>query len=405
MEQDFHYRHIHAGAHISLKEFPTAWKIITTTLTTMSSIIPIDLLSAATNPLYFSNLVTTNISNPTTISLLAYNESFHSLMGENATARQLYNLDWPAFHEMGTYNKKTNSIYITSNYISLSNPINTTIIDLGKNYSLTSTRYPNLHAPNGGTSYYPPGSPGFPNGHNGTTTPSHLLFCDEGDLENYSSLVSIDPSTNTSTTILNSFLGRNFSSVNDVRQHPITGDIWFTDAQYGYFQAFRPQPDIPNQVYRFTPSTGEIAVVADGFDQSNGLEFSPDGKTLYVTDTGAQHFSPNATRPATIYAFDISSADQFKTLSNRRTFAYADTGFPDGIHADVEGNVWAACGDGVHVWSEGGTLLGKIWIGVESNNFAFLPGGVLVFSNEQLWVVEGVAVRGREICRDFGVCG
>lgn len=81
-------------------------------------------------------------------------------------------------------------------------------------------------------------------------------------------------------------------------------------------------------MYRFEPTTGVIQVVADGFDQSNGLEFSPDLKTLYVTDTGAQHFTANQSRPATIYAFDVS--DDMKRLENRRTFAYADNGFPDG---------------------------------------------------------------------------
>jgi gluconolactonase len=398
---------IHAGAHITYDSYnpvnssssvTTIWKFLLTTLyVKMSSIIPVNLLAAATDLSYFSNLVTTNISNPTTIQLLAYNENFTNLLGADATARQLYNLDWQAFHEMGTFNKETNSVYITSNYVSLDNPINITILDLGNNYSLTSTRYAGVNEANGGTAWYPP-SLSLGNG----TTPPRLLFCDEGDFEHDSALVSVDPVTGESTVVLNNFLGRNFSSINDVRQHPLTGDLWFTDADYGYFQHFRPLPTIPKQVYRFDPRTGEIAVVADGFDQSNGLEFSPDLKTLYVTDTGAQHFSPNLTRPATIYAYDVT--EDGKRLKNRRTFAYADSGFPDGIHTDTEGNVWAGCGDGIHIWNPAGVLLGKIWLGVESNNFAFLPGKVLVFSNAQLWVVENVKAVGREICRDFGVC-
>ncbi|KAF2644646.1 calcium-dependent phosphotriesterase [Massarina eburnea CBS 473.64] len=393
---------IHAGAHISYNDIvpalPVIWKFVTTTLVTMSSIIPVDLLSAATNPSYFSNLVTTNASNPTNIALLSYNDTFrNNVLGSNASARQLQNLDWQAFHEMGTYNRKTNSVYVTSNYVSLDNPINITVIDLGNNYSIKSTRFKDVNEANGGTNWYPPGS----DQSNGTTPP-RLLFCDEGDFDAYSGLVSVDPETGDSEVVLNNFGGRNFSSVNDARQHPVTGDLWFTDADYGYFQNFRPAPTIPKQVYRFNPSTGEIAVVADGFSQCNGLEFSPDLKTLYVTDTGAQEFGQNLTRPATIYAFDI--LPDARTLGNRRTFAYVDNGFPDGIHADTDGNVWAGCGDGLHVWSPDGTLLGKIWVGVASNNFAFLPGKVLVFSNAQLWIVEGIKAVGREICRDFGVC-
>jgi gluconolactonase len=396
MAEEYHDNAIAAGVHLSSKTFPTIWKIVTQTIVKMSSIIPVDLLAVATNPHYFQNLVTTNVSNPTRISLLSYNDTFATdILGDSATARQLYSLPWEAFHEMGTYNKPTNSLYVTSNYQSLSDPINITIIDLGNDYAITSTQFTDVAEANGGTNWYPPGTSPTDG-----STPPRLLFCDEGDFDQYSKLVSVDPVTNQSEVILNNFLGRNFSSINDARQHPITGDIWFTDAQYGYFQDFRPIPTIPNQVYRFNPSTGEIQVVADGFDQSNGLEFSPDLKTLYVTDTGAQHFTANTSRPATIYAFDVIDE---KLLANRRTFAYVDDGFPDGIHTDTDGNVWAGCGDGLHVWNPEGTLLGKVWIGVVSNNFAFLPGAVLVFSNSQLWIVENIKAVGREICRDFGV--
>lgn len=374
------------------------WKIVITTILAamMSSIIRVDLLAYATNPSYINTLVTTNLSNPTTIELLAYDQSFSSVIGEQATTRQLYSLDWQAFHEAGVYSKDTNKLYITSNWAGdLNNPINVTVIDLANNYSLTSTRYSELAEPNGGSSYFPPGTEG-----NGSF-PSRVLYCDEGSESDPSALVSVDPVTGASEKILTSFLGRNFSSINDVKQHPETGDLWFTDADYGYFQSFRPMPTIPKQVYRFSPKTGAIAVVADGFVQPNGVEFSPDLKTLYVSDTGAAGFDTNLTRPATLYAFDVINK---RILAGRRTFAYADNGFPDGVHCDTEGNVWAGCGDGIHIWNSEGTLLGKIWTGLETNNFAFLPGAVMVFANAQLWLVDNITAKGREICKDFGVC-
>lgn len=374
------------------------WKTIITTVVVaiMSSIVSVDLLSYATNPGYLSTLATTNTSNPTTIELLAYDSSFASVIGEQATARQLYSLDYQAFHEAGVYNKQTNKLYVTSNWAGdLNNPINVTIIDLANNYSLSSTHYSALAEANGATSYFPPGTA------SNDSFPPRVLYCDEGDFNSPSALVSVDPVTGTSEKILTSYLGRNFSSLNDVRQHPETGDLWFTDADYGYFQDFRPAPTIPKQVYRFSPSTGEIAVVADGFVQPNGLDFSHDLKTLYVSDTGAQGFEKNLTRPASLYAFDVVNK---KNLAGRRTFAYADNGFPDGVHCDTEGNVWAGCGDGLHVWDSEGKLLGKIWTGLETNNFAFLPGAVMVFTNAQLWIVENLKAKGREVCKDFGVC-
>lgn len=239
------------------------------------SIVNVDLLALATNPLYFTTLAATNITKPA-ISLLSYDSSFaESVIYPNATATLLSDQPWQAFHEGGVYDTATHALYVSSNYESLDDPINMTIIYLNDDYSvnnITSSQFPNLWEANGGTSYYPVNS-------NVSEPPSHQIWCDEGDFVHYSGLVDVNVPANTSAVVVNNFLGdRNYSSVNDVRQHPITGDLWFTDAAYGYFQNFRPVPTIPQQVYRFEPGTGVLQVVADGFDQSNGLVslvFSP----------------------------------------------------------------------------------------------------------------------------------
>lgn len=162
------------------------------------------------------------------------------------------------------------------------------------------------------------------------------MYYDKGDFKHYSQLVAVDPNTKTSEVLLTSFLGRNFLSVNDIRQHPITGDLWFTDADYRYFQNFRSQATQPKQVYCFKPKTGIIQVVANSFVKPNSLEFSPDLKTLYVSDTRSQQFTFNGTEPSTIYAFNIVGR---KRLANKRTFAFVDSGFPDSVHYDTKGNV------------------------------------------------------------------
>ena len=55
---------------------------------------------------------------------------------------------------------------------------------------------------------------------------------------------------------------------------------------------FRPLPSIRPQVYRFEPNTGIVQAVADYFIAPNGLELTPDAKSVYVTDTGSHTF-PN----------------------------------------------------------------------------------------------------------------
>ncbi|PFH59238.1 hypothetical protein XA68_12637 [Ophiocordyceps unilateralis] len=347
----------------------------------------VDLTAAATDALYFAKLPVP------AISLRSYHADFPQLLGPEARARKVWDLEWEAFHEAGVYNRRDNSLYISSNFKSLDDNINITVVSLDSDqYPIRSIQFADLAMANGGSSYYPPGS-------SRNDTPPMHVYCDEGDFDHYSQLIAVDPNTNLSSPLLTSFLGRNFSSINDVRQHPETGDLWFTDADYGYFQHFRPRPTMPKQVYRFEPSTGLVHVVADGFVQPNGIEFSPDLQTVYVSDTGSQQFDVVPGQPSTIYAFDVVKK---KRLMNRRVFAYADVGFPDGVHCDTQGNVWAAAGDGVHIWNPDGDLLGKIYIGETSNNFAFAPGKVFVFSNRRLWVVENINAVGREVCTDFG---
>ena len=73
-----------------------------------------------------------------------------------------------------------------------------------------------------------------------------------------------------------------------------------------------------------------VQAVADDFIAPNGIEFSPDFKHLYVTDTGVHTFpdKDNLTNPQSIYRFDITGDG--KRLANRQVFAYSDSGFPDG---------------------------------------------------------------------------
>ena len=73
-------------------------------------------------------------------------------------------------------------------------------------------------------------------------------------------------------------------------------------------------------------------------------------------------------------------------LTNRRVFAMADTGIPDGIKCDMDGNVYSGCGDGVNVWSSSGRLLGKILVDGGVANFCFGRQGEMFLLNEnRVW--------------------
>lgn len=86
------------------------------------------------------------------------------------------------------------------------------------------------------------------------------------------------------------------------------------------------------------------------------------------------------------YAFDVAYYADQPFLVNRRLFAFADTGIPDGIKCDVHGNVYSGCGDGIGVWSCGGELLGKILVEGGAANFCFGREGEMFILNEhKLW--------------------
>ncbi|KAF8901211.1 D-lactonohydrolase-like protein [Gymnopilus junonius] len=221
---------------------------------------------------------------------------------------------------------------------------------------------------------------------NGGTGPLHgnlvLINSGRGPLPPSIALVNPKPPNNV-TVLLDNFFGRQFNSLNDIKIHPISGALFFTDVTYGFINAFRPPPLLPNQVYRLDPVTSAVRVVATDFDKCNGIAFSPDGKLAYIADTGALGgvlFQNNQTEPTTLYEFDVDPKSQ--RFLNRRVFAYIDTGAPDGVQVDARGNVYAACGDGVHVWSPEGVLLGKFFIGSVSSNFIFAGDGQLVILAE-----------------------
>ncbi len=89
-----------------------------------------------------------------------------------------------------------------------------------------------------------------------------------------------------------------------------------------------------------------VHCVDRGYAIANGPAVSPDGKTLYHTDTLAR----------TTYAFDL---DDDGNLSNKRRFASASRGFPDGLAVDSAGGVWSALygGWGVDRYAPDGRLI------------------------------------------------
>jgi gluconolactonase len=159
------------------------------------------------------------------------------------------------------------------------------------------------------------------------------------------------------TVLADSYEGKPLNSPNDVVVQS-DGTIWFTDPPYGIPKGQKQEQE-RNNVFALDPQTKQLRAVVSDFDRPNGLCFSPDEKKLYIADSG---------KPRHIRVFDVTPDHQ---LTNGRLFATIDKGAPDGIRCDREGNLFSSAGDGVHVFSPDGKLLGKIPVPETPANLCF----------------------------------
>lgn len=88
-------------------------------------------------------------------------------------------------------------------------------------------------------------------------------------------------------------------------------------------------------LYRYDPD-GSLQIMETGLTISNGLGWSPDGKTFYLTDSPQHH----------IYAYDFEATTG--AIGNRRILIdLTREGLePDGLTIDRQGNLWVAIWDG-----------------------------------------------------------
>ncbi|KAG6362620.1 hypothetical protein INS49_007712 [Diaporthe citri] len=292
-----------------------------------------------------------------------HEEPARALFGDSPILELLHEHDqYPFAHEAGVFIAADDTLFITSNQYpdpeTGRKKIQISRVKLNRAGGKTTAEVEEINPE------------GVPMANGGVNYEGGVLFCAQGGL---------DPSAEP-------------GGVNDVVVHS-DGSIWFTDPIYGYEQGIRPQPVLPSQVYRFDPKggvggKGSVRALADGFGRPNGICFSPDELTVYVTDTDWIHGdgTTDLTRASTIYAFDVANYSGQPFFTHRRLFAMADTGIPDGIKCDVHGNVYSGCGDGINVWSSGGVLLGKILVEGGAANFCFGKEGEIFILNEgRLW--------------------
>jgi sugar lactone lactonase YvrE len=109
-------------------------------------------------------------------------------------------------------------------------------------------------------------------------------------------------------------------------------------------------------LYRYTSEAGLSAPVVDDLIVQNGLAWSPDGTTMYLSDSHASR--------RLIWAYDYDTTRGMPHLETRRIFADLHTagsapgGRPDGAAVDRDGGYWTCANDGAAVlrYTASGTL-------------------------------------------------
>jgi len=149
------------------------------------------------------------------------------------------------------------------------------------------------------------------------------------------------------------FEGKRFNAPNDVVVRR-DGNVYFTDPAFGNQEDTR-ELDF-NGVFRVTPR-GQIEAIAKWKTRPNGLALSPNGRTLYVSDSDSQ----------TIHAFDL---DRAGAASNDHVVVSKIPGVPAGLRTDENGNIYLAAKN-VLVYSPQGELVRTIQIGETPSNLAF----------------------------------
>jgi gluconolactonase len=181
-----------------------------------------------------------------------------------------------------------------------------------------------------------------------------LAFDREGRLlatEHANRRISRTEPNGTVVTLVDHYQGKRLNSPNDLVVSA-TGAVFFTDPPYGLPRQVEGKELDFQGVYRLDPDARLTLLVRD-MPRPNGIGLSPDGQTLYVSDS----------ERAELKAFPLrtdGTVANARTLANLKPWREGVQGLADGLTVDMQGRVYVAGPGGVWVFDPNGGRLGVI---------------------------------------------
>jgi gluconolactonase len=142
------------------------------------------------------------------------------------------------------------------------------------------------------------------------------------------------------------------------------GGVYFTDPSV---TAKPGEPAAPKPGVYYIKPDGEVLRIANDIERPNGIQLSPDEKTLYIDNTAGEY----------VFAYDIAADG---SVSGKRNFAKlegltkTETGSSsgaDGLAVDAEGRLYVASNTGIQIFNAKGAALGTIQLPKKPQNLAF----------------------------------
>jgi len=147
--------------------------------------------------------------------------------------------------------------------------------------------------------------------------------------------------------------GKRLNAPNDIAVRK-DGHLYFTDPAFGY-QSDTRELDFYG-VFHITPKR-ELKLAAKIAGRPNGVALSPNGRTLYVTDSDAH----------TVRAWDLDGKGE---AANERVLVAKTEGVPGGLRTDAQGSLYVAAAT-VAVYTPEGQPAGAIPVPEPTSNCAF----------------------------------